>query len=106
MNEVIATNIETELFYSVLKHLVKSGWDTTVEYDAFDKGIDFDFYELKSNDTLIWLAWCNWFEGEIKASKPILDELEKTFDTKFKFGTPEHLNENILENYKLLLKTN
>lgn len=104
MNEEIATNIETELFYSILKHLIKSGWKTAIEYDAFDKGIDFDFYELKFNDTSIWLAWCNWFEGEIKAPKLILDEVEKTFDTKFEFGIPAHLNENIPAKYKSLLK--
>ncbi len=104
MNELIATDIKTETFNLLLRHLKKQGWKITAEYDAFDKGIDFDFYELRSGDNTICLGWCNWFEGEMKANKIVIGELEKALSLKFKFGTPEHLNGDVREKYKLLIK--
>lgn len=106
METRIATDIDTELFYSIIKYLTKTGWRVSVEYSTkmFDKGIDFDLYQLdKSSDTILF-AWTNWFEGELKASSTTIDELEQQFDVKFKFGEPEHLNkQNIVEEMKELL---
>lgn len=56
MNKIelnITTNIETVIFYSILKFLKENGWKLTAEYDEniFDKGIDFDLYQFSKNKT-------------------------------------------------------
>ncbi len=48
-NEIkIATNINTEIFYSIILYLKNNRWKVLIEYSnqLFDKGIDFDFYEM------------------------------------------------------------
>ena len=54
----IATDIKTETFYSIIKFLVKNGWQIFAEYDdrIFDKGIDFDFYQLNKDEEKILLV--------------------------------------------------
>jgi hypothetical protein len=106
METKIATNIETELFYSIIKFLTENDWKITIEYSTkiFDKGIDFDLYQLKNNDDTIISAWTNWFEGELKASIAIIENIEKHFGIAFRFGDPEHLgNQNLIEEMKELL---
>jgi hypothetical protein len=106
METRIATGIDTELFYSIIKYLTKTGWRVSLEYSTklFDKGIDFDLYQLNKNGETILFAWTNWFEGELKTSSTIIDNIEQQFSIKFKFGEPEHLNkENIVEEMKELL---
>ena len=101
-----ATEIETELFYSIIKYLTKNNWKITIEYSSnlFDKGIDFDLYQFESNEESILLAWTNWFEGELKATTKIIETIEKHFGVSFKFGNPEQLdNENIVDEMKDLL---
>lgn len=105
METKIATNIETKIFYSIIKFLEKSGWKLIFEYDVFDKGIDFDLYQFTKNNEQILLAWDNWFEGEIKATTKTLDEIADHFRFTLKFGEPEHLQKtNIIEEMKILLK--
>jgi hypothetical protein len=79
METRIATNIETELFYSIIKYLTKTNWKITIEYSSelFDKGIDFDFYQLENNEDKILFAWTNWFEGELKATTENIQIIEK-----------------------------
>lgn len=106
METKIATGIDTELFYSIFKYLTKNGWRVSVEYSTkmFDKGIDFDLYQLVKNGETILLAWTNWFEGELKASGTLINNIEQQFSIKFKFGEPEHLNKiNIVEEMKEML---
>lgn len=107
MEEIkIATNIETNLFYSIIEFLKITNWKLTVEYDEniFDKGIDFDFYQFCQNDETITLAWNNWFEGEIKATDKTLNEISELFKISFKFGEPEYLHKpNIVDEMKSLL---
>ena len=106
MERKIATSIDTELFFSIIRYLVKIGWRVSVEYSPslFDKGIDFDFYQLEMNGETILFAWTNWFEGEIKAPSTVIDYLEKEFNIQFNFGEPEFLaKENILEEMKEFL---
>src|SRR5690606_23135590 len=93
METKIATNIETEIFYSIIKFLKKNNWKLSVEYDdrIFDKGVDFDLYMFTKNDEQILLAWNNWFEGEIKATQKTLDEIADHFEFSLKFGEPEYL---------------
>ena len=103
----IATNIETEIFYSIIKFLRENNWDLKAEYDEnmFDKGIDFDFYELCKNGEIIILAWSNWFEGEIKASTTALNEIAERFKIILKFGEPKYLHRSdIIDEMKSLLK--
>lgn len=110
MNKVefrIATSIETSVFYSILKVLRDNGWEIKAEYDEkmFDKGIDFDFYELQKNDEIILLAWNNWFEGEIKGTSIILNEIAEYFKITLNFGDPEYLHRtDLISNMKHVLK--
>lgn len=102
----IATNIETEIFYSIIKLLKENGWKLTAEYDEniFDKGIDFDLYQFRKKNETILLVWNNWFEGEIKATKKTLDEIADHFKIILKFGEPEYLHKpNIIDEMKVLL---
>ncbi|OBY65981.1 hypothetical protein [Polaribacter vadi] len=101
--QIIATDIETQIWYSIIKSLKKDKWKITAEYNQFDKGIDFDLYELKKNEEKILFAWDNWLEGEIKCSKERITILENDFGIKFKFGEPEHLTVNIIEKFNTLL---
>ena len=50
METRIATNIETEFFYSIIKYLTKANWKITIEYSSelFDKGIDWSQYVSSS----------------------------------------------------------
>ena len=107
METIIATNIETMLFYSTITFLKENDWILIVEYDEniFNKGIYFDFYQFSKNGETISLAWSNWFEGEIKATTKILNEISGHFGLTFKYGEPEYLQrENIIEEMKTLLK--
>ena len=94
MNPVIATNIETSLFYSIVEFLKETGWELELEYDenCFDKAIDFDLYQFSKHDDKILLAWNNWFEGEIKTTTRILEMISDHFKIKFSFGEPEYLH--------------
>lgn len=103
----ITTNVETEIFYSIIKFLQENSWNLKAEYDEnmFDKGIDFDFYELCKNDETITLAWNNWFEGEIKATSMTLNEIAEHFKITLKFGEPEYLHmPDIIAKMKPVLK--
>ncbi|WP_134204113.1 hypothetical protein [Pedobacter suwonensis] len=103
----IATNIDTDIFYAVIKFLKENGWELTIEYDEnlFDKGVDFDFYRFEKNTETVLLVWNNWFEGEIKATKEILNEIAKHFNCTLEYGIPEYLHEqNIINDLKPLLK--
>jgi len=91
MGKVIATRIETDKWYSIIESLKKDGWKVTSEYNLFDKGIDFDLYELAKMGEKIIFSWDNWFEGEIKCSEERIRKIENYFGIKFKFGKPEHL---------------
>jgi len=106
METKIATSIETELFYSIIKFFTKAGWKVSIEYspNLFDKAIDFDLYQLNKNDEIITFAWTNWFEGELKATTKIIETIEMQFGVTLKFGDPKHLdNQNLIEEMKELL---
>ena len=103
MSTRIATGVGTENWYSLVEYLKNDGWKLTAEYNQFDKGIDFDLYEFKKGNKKILMAWDNWFEGEIKCEMELVKDLELRSNSKFKFGTPEHLSVNILEKLKNLL---
>ncbi|UEG49531.1 hypothetical protein LK994_12895 [Ferruginibacter lapsinanis] len=103
----IATNIETNIFFSIVSFLKENGWKLTAEYDEniFDKGIDFDLYQFSKNNETILLVWNNWFEGEMKATKKTLNEIETHFKIVLQFGEPEYLHKpDIINDMKDLLK--
>ena len=104
MSVKIATSIETGKWYSIIKSLKRNGWKVVSEYNLFDKGIDFDLYELKKNGEKIIFAWDNWFEGEIKCSEERMLSIEKEFNINFKYGEPEHLSIDIIDKMKTLLR--
>ncbi|GGH17957.1 hypothetical protein [Pedobacter zeae] len=103
----IATNIDTDIFYASINFLKESSWRLTAEYDEklFDKGIDFDFYRFEKDAEIILLAWNNWFEGEIKATTEILDEIAEQFNFTLEYGIPEYLHDqNLINAMKGLIK--
>ena len=103
MSVKVATSVDTTKWYSIIKSLKENGWKVVTEYTLFDKGIDFDLYELTKNGEKIQFAWDNWFEGEIKCSEERLNKLESKFKIKFKYGEPEHLSVDMFEQLKALL---
>ena len=103
MKKLIATSVETKIWYSIIETLKKDGWEVATEYNQFDKGIDFDLYELAQKGEKILFAWDNWFEGEIKCSEQRMRDLENTFGIKLKLGEPKHLSLNLIDKMKSLL---
>jgi hypothetical protein len=102
----ITTNVETSIFYSIIKFLKKNNWDLTAEYDEniFDKGIDFDFYELCKGDEKIRLAWNNWLEGEIQGTTVTLNEIAQHFKIDLKYNEPQYLHRpNLIDSMKNLI---
>ena len=103
----IATNIDTDVFYSIIEFLKTDNWDLMAEYDQniFDKAIDFDFYEFQKYDERIRLAWNNWFEGEIEANTETLNEIGRHFKIDLKYNEPEYLHKaDLLDKMKALIK--
>ncbi|WP_340200893.1 hypothetical protein [Ascidiimonas sp. W6] len=103
MDKLVATTIKTKKWYSIIASLKKDGWKVVTEYNHFDKGIDFDLYELEQNDEKILFVWDNWFEGEIKCNKERMRSLENSFETEFTFGEPENISDNLIDKIKSLL---
>src|SRR5690606_11491441 len=109
MEVKIVTNIETYIFYSIIKFLRKNDWKLIAEYsdEIFDKGIDFDLYQFSKNNETILLVWNNWFEGEIKTTTETLDKIAEHFKIILEFGEPEYLHKpGIIDEMKSLLKFN
>jgi len=106
MDIKIATNIETDIFYSIISFLKKNNWKLIVEYchEVYDKGVDFDLYKFSRDRETILLVWDNWSEGEVKATTKTLNEISKHFKIILKFGKPEYLHKpDIIDEMKNLL---
>ncbi|WP_181389622.1 DUF4166 domain-containing protein [Leucothrix pacifica] len=75
-------NIDTDLGNKILEDLKQQGWKLGAQYSplAFDKGIDFDSYTLKKDQSKLYLEWTNWFEWEIHGSKQDLDQLAEKYE--------------------------
>lgn len=92
----IATGIKTEIFFGIIEDLKKDkSWKLTAEYAdwCFYKGIDFDFYQFESGDSMIMFAWTNWFEGEISATDEMLSALSTKYSFELQFGEAEYLHD-------------
>ena len=96
----IATDIETEVWASIIKALRNDGWIVTAKYWGFDAGIDDDYWCLRRGLDKIEFGWSNWTEGEIKAKRSILEKLEEKHKIKFKFGEPMNLKKSVIATYK------
>ena len=88
----IATDIDSEVFYDIVRFLQDNDWKLTLEYDPniFDKAIDFDFYEFQKGDDVIQMAWDIWCEGEIKALSHHLKMIEKALNCIFIYKHSTH----------------
>lgn len=93
---VIATNIETEQFYGIIKLLKSSGWKLVAEYShhLYDKGIDFYFYQFIKDTRAILLSWNNWTEGEMKTTEATIHEIALQTGIQFQYGDPEYLHQD------------
>ncbi|MDO5105628.1 hypothetical protein [Capnocytophaga sp.] len=103
----IATDIETDLFYKILKFLKENGWKLTAEYDPeiFDKAIDFDLYELTKGEASVLMVWDIWFGGEIRTQEAVFEELSVVLPCEFSFGKPEHFHkDNLLQKSPLVVR--
>ncbi|MTG99094.1 MULTISPECIES: hypothetical protein [Myroides] len=90
----IVTDIPTTSWNAIVDFLQKNKWKIKKQYPimAFDKGIDYDYYLLVKNNLYIEMAWCNWFEGELKTDSTTFIWLESQLNFSFQKNTPNHLN--------------
>lgn len=105
--DYVATGINTDIFYSILKFLRQNKWRLDLEYDEnmFDKGIDFDLYQFSRDGEIILLVWDNWFEGEVKANKKRLEELSDHFNFELFDRETAYLHQtNLIQNMSKLIK--
>lgn len=79
-------DIKTETGNKILEDLLSEGWKKTHKYSpvAFDKGIDFDSYVLKKDNSKLKFKWTNWFEWEIFGEKNELQTIAKKYDLSAK----------------------
>lgn len=92
----VAINIKTEDWNRIIAGLVNDDWKIKSKYDGFDAGIDFDFLILVKGLKKITFGWDNWFEGEIKCSDKLFDELSKQFGIEFTYGEPNSLKPGVI----------
>lgn len=102
----VATSIKTNIWNHIINDLKKENWTVVSEYSLFDKGIDFDFYELSKEGVCIRFCWDNWSEGEIEATEETFLFLQKKYNRKFKFGEVVHFKSNYMELLQNNLKYN
>ena len=108
MNFEIVTDIDTDLFYRMIKELRKNNWFLSAEYDPeiFDKAIDFDFYILEKNGKQIFFIWDNWNEGEIKSDPETLKILSVQFGFSLSKGNNSHFEDELsIKKLNPLIKT-
>lgn len=67
--QLILTKTGNEL----LELLQDNGWEIISQYGMFDKGIDYDWYRLKSDQGTIRMEWDNYMEWEVKTIQEILE---------------------------------
>lgn len=72
-------DVKTEWGNEVLASLQKSGWKAKSEYSAtmFDKGIDFDSYDLVLGDSTLHFEWDNWLEWQIEGDEKSIAEVAR-----------------------------
>ncbi|MGO2232688.1 hypothetical protein B6N13_08705 [Marinomonas sp. UCMA 3892] len=78
---MIIENIETEKGNFFIDRLKQEGWKLKSQYSpfAFDKGIDYDCYELVLGKKTIVLEWNNWFEWTLFGSEEVVCDLQVRF---------------------------
>lgn len=98
MNDsLVIKNVKTYLWNELVKRSAMDGWRIVHEYDHFDKGIDHDFLILAKGDEMMFFAWDNWFEGEVRCSAARQQELEQQFNLQFKVGDPLYLKSDVIK---------
>jgi hypothetical protein len=90
-------SIETGLWKSIIRLLMKDGWNVAYRYDNIDAGIDFDFVILEKAKEEILFGWDNWTEGEIKCSEDRLNQIEKLIGMPLTKGEPVNLKPSIID---------
>ena len=70
--------IDTSKGNDILDQLKSEGWKIKSQYNplAFDKGIDYDCYELVLGGQKISFEWDNWFEWTLKGSEDLFKNLK------------------------------
>jgi hypothetical protein len=97
---IIATNIPTDLWNSIVQRFVNDNWEVTYKYFHFDAGIDSDFVLLEKENEELLFGWDNWFEGEILCSEKRMEEIENLVQTKFEKGEPVNLKPAVVRLYR------
>ncbi|MCP1339576.1 hypothetical protein NJR55_08195 [Idiomarina sp. M1R2S28] len=72
----------------LLETLRSEGWKIKSQYSplAFDKGIDYDRYELVLYEHKLLLEWNNWFEWELTGADDLLLKLQTRFGSELSQG--------------------
>ncbi len=72
-------DLKTEWGNEVLADLLKCGWKVKSEYSAlmFDKGIDFDSYDLVFESSRLRFEWDNWMEWQIEGDEAAIAEVAR-----------------------------
>jgi len=92
----VAINIKTEEWNRIICGLTNENWKVKSKYDGFDAGIDFDFLILTKGFKQITFGWDNWFEGEIKCTDKLFENLSEKFGVDFVYGKPNSLKSSVI----------
>lgn len=73
--------IETLKGNEILDKMKSEGWKIKSQYNpfAFDKGIDYDCYELVLGNQTLLFEWDNWFEWKLTGSELLINDLKHKF---------------------------
>ncbi|RKF18900.1 hypothetical protein DBZ36_10360 [Alginatibacterium sediminis] len=65
-----------------MEQLKREGWKVRSQYSplAFDKGIDFDSYELVLGSSTLYMQWDNWFEWKLSGPPTFIEQLKQRFE--------------------------
>lgn len=84
MPDLKLEDIETDIGNRIIETLRAEGWKQVAQYSplAFDKGIDYDSYQLRKDEVELKLEWDNWFEWTISGPQDQLADIARRFSLR------------------------
>ena len=71
-------NIPTDQFHSLIKTMIRDGWQKQSEYTGFDAWIDYGRVKIRRGRTCLKFEWDNWTEGSIEGPLSTIESIAKT----------------------------